>query len=272
VAKDEVIYSRDNALLKRIRQLQLSGSKGQKARMEHGQAVLDGIHLLQAWSGDVRLRSLITTKASQTHHEINDLIKQHLERCPNTEVHWVDEVLWSSISELDNAPQIMGLLDLEHTKIGHKIITGDALVLDAIQDAGNVGTILRTALACHFKQIICTSGTAHIWSPKVLRAAMGAHRYLQFYEGWSINDVASNIEAPLLATSMVAKEDLYSITNILRNPVAWIFGNEGQGISEYLLAQAKQIRIPQNSQIDSLNVATATAVCLYETIRVRTIT
>jgi RNA methyltransferase, TrmH family len=270
VTRDEVIHSRDNTLLKRIRQLQLSGSKGQKARMEHGQAVLDGIHLLQVWSGDVRLRSLITTKAFQTHHEINDLIKQHLERCPNTQVHWVDEELWSSISELDNAPQIMGLLALEHTKIDHKTITGDALVLDAIQDTGNVGTILRTALACNFQQIICTVGTAHVWSPKVLRAAMGAHRHLQFYEGWSINDVASNVEAPLLATAMLAKDDLYSIANTLKNPVAWVFGNEGQGVSHDLLAQAKQMRIPQNSKIDSLNVATATAVCLYETIRVRT--
>ena len=86
-----------------------------------------------------------------------------------------------------------------------------------------------------------------------------------------MNDVVSNIEAPLLATTMLAKDDLYSIANSLKNPVAWIFGNEGQGVSEDLLAQAKQIRIPQNPEIDSLNVATAAAVCLYETIRLRTI-
>lgn len=270
VANDEVIHSRDNALLKRIRQLQLLGSKGQKARVEYGQAVIDGIHVLQVWSGDIRLRSLITSKSAQTHQEIKDLIGQHLERCPNTQVHWVDEALWSSITELDNAPQIMGLIDLEQAKTNQKIITGDALVLDGIQDAGNVGTILRTALACHFKQIICTIGTAHVWSPKVLRAAMGAHRYLRLYEGWSMNDVVSNIEAPLLATTLLAKDDLYSIANSLKNPVAWVFGNEGQGVSEDLLAEAKQIRIPQNPEIDSLNVATAAAVCLYETIRVRT--
>lgn len=270
MAKDEVIYSRDNTLLKRVRQLQLTGSRGQKARMEHGQAVIDGIHLLQVWSGDAHLRSFITSKSAQTHQEIKDLIEQHLESCPNTQVHWVDEALWSSITELDKSPQIMGLLELEQVKTSNKIITGDVLVLDAIQDAGNVGTILRTAVACHFKQIVCTIGTAHLWSPKVLRAAMGAHRYLRLYEGWSMNDVVSNVETPLLATTMLAKEDLYSITNTLKNPVAWVFGNEGQGVSEDLLAQAKQIRIPQNPEIDSLNVATAAAVCLYETIRART--
>ena len=270
MAKDDVIYSRDNALLKRIRQLQISGSKGQKARVEQQHAVLDGIHLMQTWSGDARLDSLITSKSAQSHPEIANLIGQHLEVCPNTQVHWVDETLWESISELENAPQIMGLLELELTKPNSKTITGDVLILDAIQDAGNVGTILRTALATDFKQIVCTTGTAHIWSPKVLRAAMGAHRHLHFYEGWSVNDVASNIESSLLATTMDAKDDLYSIGKILNAPVAWIFGNEGQGVSGDLLAQAKQIRIPQNPQIESLNVATAAAVCLYETVRART--
>ena len=270
MAKDDIIYSRDNALVKRIRQLQLSGSKGQKARTEQQHAVLDGIHVLQTWSGDARLDSLITSKSAQSFPEIASLISHHLAICPNTQVHWIDETVWDSISELENAPQIMGLLHLEHTKTSSKTITGDVLILDAVQDAGNVGTILRTALATRFKQIICTTGTAHIWSPKVLRAAMGAHRYLEFYEGWSSNDVASNIEASLLATTMDAKDNLYAIGKILKAPVAWIFGNEGQGISSDLLAQAKQIQIPQNPQIESLNVATAAAVCLYETMRVRT--
>lgn len=70
MAKDDVIYSRDNALLKRIRQLQLSGSKGQKARVEQQHAVLDSIHLMQTWSGDARLDSLITSKSAQSHPEI----------------------------------------------------------------------------------------------------------------------------------------------------------------------------------------------------------
>jgi TrmH family RNA methyltransferase len=269
VAKDEVIHSRDNALLKRIRQLQLSGSKGQKARVEQQQAVLDGIHVMQTWLGDTRLHSFITSPSAQTYPEITTLMERHFEQCPNTQIHWVDETLWSSISELENAPHIMGLIKLEQPKVGHQTIKGDVLILDAIQDAGNVGTILRTALATHFRQVICTTGTAHIWSPKVLRAAMGAHRHLHFYEGWSANDVACNIESSLLATTMDAKDDLYSISKTLSKPVAWIFGNEGQGVSSDLLAQAQQVRIPQNSEIESLNVATAAAVCLYETLRVR---
>lgn len=264
-----VISSKENNLLKRIRQLQQAGSKGQKARQESQLAVMDGIHLLQVWQGDPRLQSILITPAALVNTEITAIIDAHCEQCPEVEIQLVDEALWPSISELERAPQIMGLVRLEPPKNTSKNLLGDTIVLDAIQDAGNVGTILRTALACHFNQIVCTAGTAHIWSPKVLRAAMGAHRYLTFYEGQSIDDVTSNIEAPLLATTMTAEHSLYSIEARLQKPVAWVFGNEGQGVSPELLGQATLIRIPQNPKLESLNVASTAAVCLYETLRAR---
>ncbi len=264
-----VISSKENNLLKRIRQLQQAGSKGQKARQEYQLAVMDGIHLLQVWQGDPRLRSILITPTALANPEIAAITHIHSEQCPEIEIQLVDESLWSSISELEHAPQIMGLVHLEPQKNTSKNLLGDTIVLDAIQDAGNVGTILRTALACHFNQIVCTVGTAHIWSPKVLRAAMGAHRYLTFYEAQSIDDVTSNIEAPLLATTMTAEDSLYSVEARLQKPVAWVFGNEGQGVSPELLEQATQIRVPQNPQLESLNVASTAAVCLYETLRAR---
>jgi TrmH family RNA methyltransferase len=264
-----LISSKDNNVLKRIRQIQQAGSKGQKARHEYQLAVIDGIHLLQVWQGDPRLQSILITPAALANSEIATIIHIHSEQYPEVEIQLVDESLWSSISELEHAPQIMGLVRLEPPKDTSKNLLGDTIVLDAIQDAGNVGTILRTALACHFNQIVCTVGTAHIWSPKVLRAAMGAHRYLTFYEAQSIDDVTSNIEAPLLATTMTAERSLYSVEARLQKPVAWVFGNEGQGVSPELLGQATQIRVPQNPKLESLNVASTAAVCLYETLRAR---
>jgi TrmH family RNA methyltransferase len=265
----EVIYSKDNALLKRVRQLQHAGSKGQRARLEYMQAVLDGIHLLQTWQGDPRLHCILSTLDAQAIPEITQLIGEHLEQCPDTQLQFIDASLWSSISELENAPQMMAIIDLNKQVATGKNIAGDTIILDSIQDAGNVGTILRTALACKFTQIVCTTGTAHIWSPKVLRAAMGAHRYLTFYEAQTIDDVLSNIEAPLVATTMTAQQSLYAAEPILQKPVAWIFGNEGQGVAQELITHALQIRVPQNPQLESLNVATTAAVCLFETLRVR---
>jgi len=266
---ETVITSKDNRLLKRIRGLQQAGNAGQKARYEDRLAVIDGIHLLQVWQGDPRLQLILTTQEAQTNSEITAIIANHCEQCPETELQFVDESLWSSVSALEHAPQMIGLVRIDPKKNITQRMIGDAIVLDAIQDAGNVGTILRTALACDFNQIVCTTGTAHIWSPKVIRAAMGAHRYLTFYEAQGINDVMSNIEAPLLATTMNAEHSLYSIGTQLQKSVAWVFGNEGQGVSPELLGKAMNVRIPQDSKLESLNVASAAAICLYETLRAR---
>lgn len=263
------ISSKENSLLKRVRELQQAGSKGQKARNEYQLAVLDGIHLLQVWQGDSRLELILTTQTAQKNPEIAAIMMNHLKQCPHTEIQFVEEALWSSLSELKNAPQIIGLVRFDQAKNTAKNWIGDTVVLDAIQDAGNVGSILRTALACDFKQVVCTIGTAHIWSPKVLRAAMGAHRYLTFYEAQTIDDVTSNIEALLLTTVASAEQSLYTIEKDLQRPVCWVFGNEGQGVSAQLLQQSIQIQIPQNHELESLNVASAAAVCLYETLRAR---
>jgi len=143
------------------------------------------------------------------------------------------------------------------------------VILDRIQDAGNVGSILRTAAAAGFTQVLALSGCAHLWSSKVLRAGMGAHRLLNLYEGWSNQQVLSAITAPLLATTADAESDLFSLKKELLHPVAWVMGSEGQGVSEDLLAQAKGVSIPIDPRVESLNVSTAAAVCLFETVRVR---
>jgi TrmH family RNA methyltransferase len=138
-----------------------------------------------------------------------------------------------------------------------------------VQDAGNVGTILRTAAAAGFTKVLALSGCAHLWSSKVLRAGMGAHRLLDLYEGWSTQQMLSAVTAPLLATSVDASCDLYDLNDRLLHPVAWVMGSEGQGVSNDILAQAKAISIPIDPRLESLNVSTAAAVCLFETVRVR---
>ena len=98
---------------------------------------------------------------------------------------------------------------------------------------------------------------------------MGAHRLLDLYEGWSNQQVLSAVTAPLLAATADAEQDLFDLKKILQHPVAWVMGSEGQGISEDLMAQAKGVSIPIDPRVESLNVSTAAAVCLFETMRVR---
>ena len=269
----DLITSKENPLVKEIRNLQVTGSKGQKTRLASGQALLEGIHLVQTWVGDPALKTLLTSEIGLKNVEISQAVYEHIEICPDTKVYQLDSALWDLLSELVNAPQIAGLLDLPKSCLipSQSIATldGDVLILDRIQDAGNVGAILRTAAAAGFTQVIALTGCAHLWSTKVLRAGMGAHRLLDLYEGWSNQQVLSAVTAPMLAATADAEQDLFSLNQELLHSVAWIMGSEGQGVSEDLLAQAKEISIPIDARVESLNVSTAAAVCLFETMRVR---
>lgn len=267
------ITSKENPLFKEVRLLQATGSKGQKARLANGQALLEGIHLVQTWVGDPSLRVLLTSEIGLQNAEIAQAVYSHIEICPDTKVFQLDSALWDVLSDLVNAPHVAGLLDLPKSTLASPqsiaTLEGDVVILDRVQDAGNVGSILRTAAAAGFTQVIALSGCAHLWSTKVLRAGMGAHRLLDLYEGWSNQQVLSAVTAPLLAATADAEQDLFALKKELLHPVAWVMGSEGQGVSDDLLAQSKGISIPIDPRVESLNVSTAAAICLFETLRVR---
>ena len=134
-------------------------------------------------------------------------------------------------------------------------------MLDRVQDAGNVGSILRTASAMGFRQILALKGTAALWSPKVLRAGMGAHFGLQLHEGLSLDDLDA-LQVPLLVTHLQGAQLLHEAA--LPRPCAWVMGHEGQGVQQGLVDRASLLlRIAQPGGEESLNVASAAAICLY---------
>jgi TrmH family RNA methyltransferase len=142
-----------------------------------------------------------------------------------------------------------------------------SIVLDGVQDAGNVGSVLRSAAAFGVRQVLALQGTAALWSPKVLRAGMGAHFALALHEGLGIEPLAT-LHAPLVATGSHAPAVLWDAELPLH--CVWVFGHEGQGVRAEVLARcATSVRIPQPGGQESLNVAAAAAVCLYESLRRR---
>jgi TrmH family RNA methyltransferase len=235
---------------------------------------LEGIHIVQAWVSDPALAVLITSDIGIANPEIDALVREHCATCPDARVIHLDAGLWGELSELANAPQIAGLLSLpepvtQTNPSNQDVLTEDVLVLDRIQDAGNVGAMLRTAAAAGFVDVVAISGCAHLWSSKVLRAGMGAHRTLRLHEGWSMEQAIERIAAPFFLASADGETSLYALDQQLRQPVTWVFGSEGQGISHGFLMHGKAVSIPMHSEVESLNVATAAAVCLFETVRVR---
>lgn len=169
------------------------------------------------------------------------------------------DALWSQFSGLGSPAGVGCVLDLPATPTLDPLAA--TVVLDRLQDAGNVGSILRSAGAFGFGQVLALAGTAALWSPKVLRAGMGAHFGLRLVESLEPAAVAG-LTVPLLMTSSHGGEWLHAAT--LPWPCAWAFGHEGQGVGAEIeaLAQAR-IRIAQPGGEESLNVAAAAAICLH---------
>jgi len=150
---------------------------------------------------------------------------------------------------------------------------GDVVVIDRVQDPGNLGSLLRTAAAASVRQVWCLQGTTDPWSPKALRAGMGAHFAVSICDQLEESEVLSVLQTwgtPCLATANDPRAQLlYASTLPLETPCAWIFGQEGDGVSATLMARSQLVRIPQSPDVESLNVSHAAAVCLFEMQRRR---
>jgi TrmH family RNA methyltransferase len=171
----------------------------------------------------------------------------------------IPDRLFSDISGLESPAGVGFLIDLPR----HNVVQADlpTVILDRVQDAGNVGSILRSAGAFGFRQVVALKGTAALWSPKVLRAGMGAHFGLMLAEGVDLNALDA-LQVPIVVTSS-HKGELIETLRIPR-PCAWAFGHEGQGVCDLLMQRASHFaRIGQPGGEESLNVAAAAAICLH---------
>ncbi|MBX3632322.1 MAG: RNA methyltransferase [Simplicispira sp.] len=169
------------------------------------------------------------------------------------------DALFASISGLESPARMAWVLGLPAP--ARPDPAAPTVVLDRVQDAGNVGSILRSSAAFGFRQVLAMKGSAALWSAKVLRAGMGAHFGLTLVEGLAEDDLEA-LAVPLLATHVHAGDWLHRAA--LPWPCAWVFGHEGQGVAPQIEARAAQrIRIAQPGGEESLNVAAAAAICLH---------
>lgn len=243
------IASRDNPLIKQLRAL----AHGNTAYREHGRVWLDGDHLVRALRARGE-RPALGVFTPEGWAEADDALQGAAERNLR-----VPAALMASISTLDSPPRLGFVWALPTTPA----LQADAptVVLDRLQDAGNVGSILRSAAALGFSQVLALKGTAALWSPKVLRAGMGAHFGLQLLEGLDVSALQA-LQVPLLVTSSHQGEWLHRAA--LPWPCAWVLGHEGQGVSDALVQRASAfVRIAQPGGEESLNVAAAAAICLH---------
>jgi TrmH family RNA methyltransferase len=256
------ISSRDNPLYKQLKQLAGSGA----ARRKAGLSLLDGVHLAQSYLQAVGQPQLcIVSESGRANPEVAAILAQCNTAGAGTACILLPDALYAGLSQVEHGVGLLFSIAVPQPALPPKL-TQSAVLLDNLQDPGNLGSILRSAAAAGIRQIFCSAGTASAWSPKVLRAGMGAHFLLEIFENVDLPACAQHAEVPLLATSSYAQTSLFEAD--LRRPVAWLFGHEGQGVAQDLLDCATtQIVIPHLGAMESLNVAAAAAVCFFEQLR-----
>ncbi len=244
--------SRDNALVKELKRL--AGDNAAYRRL--GRVWLEGDHLCRA-----ALARGVRPAVAVFSESLWPTAPAEWRRAAPRNVVLAD-ALFADISALES-PAAMGFV-LDWPAPPEVLPGVPTVVLDRVQDAGNVGSILRSAGAFGFRQVIALKGSAALWSPKVLRAGMGAHFGLRLIE--SADEAAlDGLQVPLVVTSSHLGQDLHH--SRVPMPCAWVMGHEGQGVSPALAARAAlAVRIPQPGGEESLNVAAAAAICLYASI------
>lgn len=261
------ISSRDNPLYKRLMRLAQGRRDRHVAEREEGVSdlsetvMLEGIHLCQEWlkRQGQPVQAVFNIQLLQTSAELQDLARQLDNRLAVS----MDNALIQPISQIATGQGVFFLVNYSAPALPERI-KHSCIWLDRIQDPGNVGTLLRTAAAAGIAHAYLSEECARAWSPRVLRSAQGAHFALTIYEQVSLLDAHKRLSIPLYATAL----DDHAVSlydGQIPAPCAWVFGNEGQGVDPRLLAVADQrVYIPQEPAVESLNVAIAAGICLFE--------
>jgi TrmH family RNA methyltransferase len=244
-----LVSSRDNPLLKDLRKL----SQDSTAYRKLGRFWVEGDHLCRA-ALDRSCQPAVAVFAESGWASVPARLAQ---AALKTVV--VPDALFDDISGLESPARMGFVFDLPAApQLQPEAAT---VILDRVQDAGNVGSILRSAGAFGFRQVVALKGTAALWSPKVLRAGMGAHFGLHLIEGVELSALDA-LAVPIVVTS--SHQGALIQHQNLPMPCAWALGHEGQGVRDELMARAAlAVRIGQPGGEESLNVAAAAAICLH---------
>jgi RNA methyltransferase, TrmH family len=251
------ITSPDNPRLKQAVRLIASSRDRRKA----GLCVLEGAHLIAVYIEQhgtpetvIVVDAALDTPASRA----------LLARVPPSRVLAISAAAWTELTQLPLEVAVLAVVPTPDPKLGR--VADFCLLLEDLQDPGNVGSILRTAAAAGVAQVFMSKRCAFAWSPKVLRAGQGGHFHLEIFEDVDLVAWAQSYRGTTVAAVSAGGESLY--TADLRAPIAVAIGNEGTGLSEGLRGAAGHcVTIPMPGHFESLNAAAAAAVCLFECVR-----
>jgi TrmH family RNA methyltransferase len=264
---EPVITSSANPRYRRIKAL----IESSRERHREGRSVLEGIHLVESWLAHAKTQALPREGAEieiavgergTCNSEVQALVAR-----AGTAPLVIQDRLFDNLGTLPSPAPVLAIVRTPAPPLPDRL-DADTVVLDRVQDPGNVGAILRTAAAAGLARVVTTPHTAWCWSPKVLRAAMGGHFALEIHESQPWETLRPRIRVPLAGTLAHGGASLYGID--LVPACAWVFGAEGEGMDSGIAQRLDwRVTIPQAEAVESLNVAAAAAICLFEQRRQR---
>jgi RNA methyltransferase, TrmH family len=250
------ISSADNPHFKSLLKLVQSSRERRLA----GKSLLDGVHLLQAYQARHGVpEQLIVSRKGAGNPEIQALVQSA------SDILLLNDSLFKQLSSLSTPTGVIAVINTPRRETLPAALD-TCVMLDDVQDPGNLGSILRSCAAAAVKQIFLSKQTVNAWSPRVLRGGMGAHFSVDIFERIDLLALARAYPGRVLVTRQDAAQSVFS--SDLTGRIALVFGNEGAGVSEALAQCAHAaIAIPMHAATESLNVAAAAAVCLFERVR-----
>lgn len=253
-----LIRSRDNAQVKRLLRLATSSRERRASEL----TILDGAHLVEAYRSSGGTAEVLAASASAF---ADPHLRALFDQAPaRTRLLLADDLI-ARISQVVTSSGILAVVRTPGARPLPEAIDR-CLMIEGIQDPGNLGSILRSAVASGVCQVFLSPGSVFAWAPKVVRAGQGAHFFLSIHENVDFGDLRQRTRAKIIATEPRAQASVFDAD--LRGPIAWLFGNEGAGLSAQAAAlAAERVRIPMPGEAESLNVAAAVAICLFEQVR-----
>ena len=256
----QVIYSKDNEIIKKIRSL-----KEKKYRDIENSYVIEGIKLVkEAIAEKAKIKQIVICEECLD----NEIDKDILYEIAKYDVIYVTEKVFDLITDVKTPQGIIAVVEKNNVKKQIDYSQDIIVVLDGIQDPGNLGTILRTVDSANLNQIILSQNSADPYNPKVVRSTMGAIFRVNIIESENIIDTLQEIKNNNFKVMVTALDTKKSIYNVDYNKKAIVIGNEANGVSKEVQALAdEKVKIPMLGKTESLNASVATGIMIYEYVR-----
>lgn len=257
----QVISSKDNELVKHIKKL-----KDKKYRDESNEYIIEGVKLIEeAVKENARIKKIIVCEDTTNTYEIPTNVRLEIAKY---ECIYVTDKIFNLITQVTNPQGIMAIVE-KNVKENEIDFTQDIIVvLDDVQDPGNLGTILRTIDSIGLNQVIVSKETADSFNPKVVRSTMGAIFRIKIIEVENLQETVKQIRKhhfKLVVTSLQTENSIYDIDF---NKKIIVIGNEANGVSREIQDMAdEKAKIPMLGKTESLNASVAAGIVMYEYVR-----